>query len=114
MRWLGSFMAKVEKVIEARVDARLAASSPARRRQLDAAILARRRLLLKHMAVGSVVVAIPFSFVVMWAHGNTGGYPVGDWTGTVVSLVVMWVLITGVYVACAFPLRSSRHDRDES
>jgi hypothetical protein len=36
-----SFLAKVEKEIEARVDARLAASRPAPSRQLDAATLAK-------------------------------------------------------------------------
>ena len=42
-----SFLAKVEKEIEARVDARLAASPPARSRRLDAATLAKRRLALR-------------------------------------------------------------------
>jgi hypothetical protein len=65
-----SFLAKVEKEIEARVDARLAASPPARRRQLDAATLAKRRLALKHKALGSVAAAIPFSFVSLWVHAT--------------------------------------------
>ena len=107
-----SFLAKVEREIEARVDARLAASPPARSRQLDAATLARRRLALMYMALGSVAVAIPFSFVSLWAHGNTGGAAIGDWTGTVVSIVVMWILISVVYGFCAFRLRPSRRERD--
>jgi len=109
-----SFLAKVEKVIEARVDARLAAS-PLARRRLDPATLARRRLVLKYMAVGSVAAAIPFTFVSLWAHGNTGnGAAIGDWTGTVVSLVVMWVLIGVVYGLCAFRLLAPRSDRDDN
>ena len=108
-----SFLAKVEKEIDARVDARLAASASPRRRQLDAATLAKRRLTLGYTALGSVAAAIPFSFVVMWAHGNTGGEPVGDWTGTVVSLVVMWILIGVVYGVCAFRLLPRRSERDD-
>jgi hypothetical protein len=107
-----SFLAKVEKEIEARVDARLAASPPARSRQLDAATLAKRRLVLKYMAVGSVAAAIPFTFVSLWAHGNTGRAVIGDWTET--SIVVMWVLIGVVYGVCAFRLLAPRSNGDDS
>jgi hypothetical protein len=110
-----SFLAKIEKVIEARVDARLAASEPARRRQLDAATLAKRRLALKHKALGSVAAAIPFSFVGLWVHGHTGNYAsVGPWTGTIVSLAVMWILIGAVYAVCALRLLPPQSDRDDS
>ncbi len=110
-----SFLAKVENEIEARVEARLAASRPARRRQLDAATLARRRLALKHKALGSVAAAIPLSFVSLWAHGNTGdGSSVGPFTGTIVALAVVWILIGAVYAVCAHRLLPPRSDRDHS
>jgi len=106
-----SFLAKVEKEIDARVDARLAASTPTLPRQLDAATLAKRRLALKYMAVGSVAAAIPFTFVILWAHGNAGRAVFGDWTKT--SIVVMWVLIVAVYGVCAFRLLPRRSERDD-
>jgi hypothetical protein len=102
-----SFLAKVEKEIDARVNARLAASTPALPRQLDAATLAKRRLALKYMAVGSVAAAIPLSLVSLWLNGLTG-------QGMIWSLAVVWILIAAVYVACALPLRPSRRDRDHS
>ena len=101
-----SFLAKVEKVIEARVDARLAASPPARRRQLDAATLARRRLALKYMALGSVGAAIPLSLVSLWLNGLSG-------QGMIWSLAVVWILIAAFYAACALPQRPPRSDRDD-
>jgi hypothetical protein len=107
-------MAKVEKEIEARVEARLAASRPARRRQLDAATLAKRSQALKHKALGSAAAAIPLSFVSLWAHGNTGYSAVGPWTGTIVALAVVWILIGAVYGVCAFRLLPPRKDRDDS
>ncbi len=73
-----SFLAKVEKEIDARVDARLAASASPRRRQGAAA---RRRLALKHMALGSVG-----------------------------ALALVWSLIAAVYVACAVRLRPPPRD----
>jgi hypothetical protein len=102
-----SFLAKVEKEIEARVDARLAASASPRRRRLDAATLARRRLALKYMALGSVAAAIPLSLVSLWLNGLSG-------QGMIWSLAVVWILIAAFYAACALPLRPSRRDRDDS
>jgi hypothetical protein len=108
-----SFLAKVEKEIDARVDARLAASPPARSRQLDGATSAKRRLALKHKALGSVAAAIPFSFVTFWVHGHTGNYAaIGSWTQTIVSLAVMWILIAAVCVVCALRLQPPPDDRE--
>jgi hypothetical protein len=107
-----SFLAKVEKEIEARVDARLAASRPARSRQLDAATLAKRRLALKHKALGSVAAAIPLSFLTLWAHGTANYAAIGPWMGTIVSLAVVWILIAAVYAAYALRLRPPRRDRE--
>lgn len=108
-----SFLAKVEKVIEARVDARLAASAPARRRQLDAATLARRRLALKHMALGSVGAAIPLSVFSLWAYNEARFHWMSP-VEMILLLALVWTLIVAVYVACALPLRSPRRDRDHS
>src|SRR5262245_3714190 len=95
---VASFLAKVEKEIEARVDARLAASRSTPRRQLDAAALAKRRLALKHKALGSAAAAVPFSFVSLLAHGLTGGVEaIGPWTGTIVVLAIAWIVIGAVY-----------------
>ena len=101
-----SFLAKVEKEIEARVDARLTGSPPVPSRQLDAATLARRRLALKHMALGSVGAAIPLSIFSRWMYDHH--MESGFW---ILSLAVVWILIAAVYVACALPLRSRRGDR---
>ena len=102
-----SFLAKVEKEIEARVAARLAASRPAPSRQLDAATLAKRRLALRHTALGSVGAAIPLSIFSRWVylHDMSPGF----W---ILSLALVWFLIGAVYVACALRLRPPQSDRD--
>ncbi len=111
---LESVLAKAAKEIDARLDPRLAASRPPRPRQLDAATLAKRRQALKHKALGAVAAAIPLSFVALWAHGNTGNAPIGPWTGTIVSLVAVWIVIGVVYAFCALGLQPPRSDRDDS
>jgi hypothetical protein len=74
-------------------------------RQLDPATLAKRRLALKHKALGSAAAAIPFSVVSLFAHGITGnGASIGPWTTTVVFIAVAWILIAVVYVVCALRL----------
>jgi hypothetical protein len=103
-----SFLAKVEKEIEARVDARLAASPPARRRQLDAATLAKRRLALKYMALGSGAAAIPLSIFTIAVSGVNRISVVG----TIEALAVVWSLIAAVYAACALRLRPPQSDRE--
>jgi hypothetical protein len=110
-----SFLAKIEKVIEARVDARLAASAPAPSRRLDAVTLARRRLALKYMAVGSVGAAIPLSLFSVWVYEERGRY-LGSLSPSemILTLALVWILIVAVYVACALRLRPSRRDRDGS
>jgi hypothetical protein len=112
---LESVLAKAAKEIDARLDPRLAPSRPPRPRQLDAATLAKRRQALKHKALGAVAAAIPLSFVALWAHGNTAnGATIGPWTGTIVSLAAVWILIGVVYAFCALGLMSQQSDRDDS
>lgn len=98
-----SFLAKVEKEIDARVEARLADPRSAPRRQLDPATLAKRRQMLNHMALGSVVAAIPLSFVIF----------ANQWQQDAERAVVLvWIFIAAVYAACAVRLRPPRRDRD--
>jgi hypothetical protein len=85
-----SFLAKIEKEIEARVDARLAQSSPPRSRPLDPAKLAKRRLALRYTALGTVAAGIPLSW-------PSGGLPQAFGIDLVPHLVVVWILIAAVH-----------------
>ena len=92
-----SFLAKVEKEIDARVEARLADTQRrARRRQLDPVTLAGRRHMLKHMALGSVAAGIPLSFVTFAIDFHAGAER---------AVVLMWIVIAAVYAACAIRFR---------
>ncbi len=92
-----SFLAKVEKEIDARVEARLADSQPrVRRRELDPVTLAKRRQMLKHMALGSVAAAIPLSFVTFAIDFHAGAER---------AVVLLWIVIAAVYAACAIRFR---------
>jgi hypothetical protein len=101
-----SFLSKVEKEIAARVDARLAESLPRpRKRELDPATLARRRLILRSATVGSVGVAIPLSFLIL----DLNPY---NQAGVRVALIVVWILIAAVYTVVSAFLRPSGRDRE--
>jgi hypothetical protein len=95
-----SFLAKVEKEIDTRVDARLAASRPATMQRPDVATYARQRLALKHMAIGSGAAAIPLSVVALALH-SPGRISTG---GAIEIIVVVWILIAAIYAACALRL----------
>lgn len=92
-----SFLAKVEKEIEARVDARLADQPPTRSRQLEPVTPAKRRLALKYMALGSGAAAIPLGFMIWRMNPHELG-----------PVVVVWSLIAVVYAACALRLDQGR------
>jgi hypothetical protein len=98
-----SFLAKVEKEIEARIEARLANPPAARRRQVDPATMAKRRLMLNHMALGSLAAGIPLSFVVFAIQWQPGAER---------AVVLVWILIAAVYAVCAIRLRPSRRDHE--
>jgi hypothetical protein len=102
-----SFLAKIEKEIEARVDARLANPPPPRSRELDPATLAERRLSLRYMALGTVTAGIPwsfFSFAVMYRDVTLGP--------RLLELSFGWTLSAAVYaVAAALCRRQWRRDR---
>jgi hypothetical protein len=102
-----SFLAKVEKEIEARIEARLAESLPRPRgRRLDPATAAKRRLMVQHMAVGSVAAAIPLSLIVLSMN------PYTSQGGVRAALILVWILIAAAYVVASALLRPSRHDRE--
>jgi hypothetical protein len=98
-----SFLAKVEKEIDARIEARLADRRSAPRRQLDPATLAKQRQALKHMALGSVGAAIPLSFVIFAVEWQPGAEK---------AAVLVWIFIAAVYVASAIRLRPPRRNRE--
>jgi polyferredoxin len=99
-------LAKAEKEIEARVDARLADRPRPRRRELDPATLAKRRLALKYAALGSVAVGIPLTWL--------GWYMINMyWHNPFPGLVIVWILIAAVYAAVSVVcLGPSRRDRE--
>jgi len=101
-----SFLVKVEKEIERRVETRLA-DQPSAPGQLDAATLANRRLALRNMALGSGAAAIPLSVLVMAVNGPNRISAVG----TIEALVVVWILIAAVYAACALRLHPPHDHR---
>jgi hypothetical protein len=97
-----SFLAKVEKELDARIEARLAASSPRpRSRQVDPATLAKRRQMLKHMALGSVGAAIPLSFATFAVQWHPGAER---------AVVLVWIALAVLYAACAIQLRPPPSD----
>jgi len=98
-----SFLAKVEKEIDTRVEARLTDRRSAARREPDPATLAKRRQLLNHMALGSAVGTIPLGFLIFALPGQPGGER---------AVVLVWILIASVYAACAVRLRPPRRDRE--
>jgi len=101
-----SFLSKVEKEIDARVEARLAEAPPRlRKRELDPATLAKRRLILRSATVGSVGVAIPLSFLIL----DLNPY---NQAGVRVALIVVWILIAAVYTVVSAFLRPSGRDSE--
>jgi hypothetical protein len=101
-----SFLAKIEKEIDARVEARLADPPPTRSRQLEPITLAKRRLALKYMTLGSAAAAIPLSITIFRAE------PFGPTGPKLLPIVLWWILFAAVYGAAAFLLRPSRRDRE--
>ena len=91
-----SFLARIDKQIEARVDERLAAA-PRQRRQVDPARLSRYRIALGGAAAGSAVVGIPLSLIAARALSDNGNGPR--------ALLVFWVVVLAVYGLAAYRLR---------
>ena len=91
-----SFLARIDKQIEARVDERLAAA-PRQRRPVDPARLSRYRIALGGAAAGSAVAGIPLSLIAARALGDNGNGPR--------ALLVFWVVVLAVYGLAAYRLR---------
>jgi hypothetical protein len=73
--------------------------------------LAKRRLLLKHMALGSVGAAIPMSIFSVWVNARGGSFGMSH-ERMIVSLALVWILIAAAYTACALRLRPPRRNRE--
>jgi hypothetical protein len=91
-----SFLAKIDKQIEARVDERLASLAKPRRR-VDPARLSKWRVAVAGSAVGSVVVGLPLTLIAASA--------LSDGTGRAGRLIWIWVVIVAVYGLAAYRLR---------
>jgi hypothetical protein len=89
-----SFLAKIDKHIEARVEERLARPV---RRPVDPARLHKYRTALAGAAVGSVVAGVPLTLVT-WGWVNQFG-------GSHKPLVAIWVVLLAVYGLAAYRLR---------
>ena len=92
-----SFLSKIDKHIEARVEQRLASVTRPVRRPVDPARLRKYRTALAGAAIGSVVAGAPLSFATWWLLKDAGGNPA--------PLVVIWVVLLAVYGLAAFRLR---------
>jgi hypothetical protein len=94
-----SFLARIEKQIDARVDERLAAvggRSRRPRRPTDPVRLGRYRSALAGAVAGSVVVGVPLTILAahLLSAGRTGN-----------RLIVLWVVLLVVYGLAAYRLR---------
>jgi len=92
-----SFLAKIDKHIEARVEERLASVARPVRRPVDPARLRKYRTALAGAAMGSVVAGVPLTLVT-WRWANQFG-------GSHKALVAIWVVLLAVYGLVAFRLR---------
>jgi hypothetical protein len=91
-----SFLAKIDKQIEARVDERLA-SQPRRRKPVDPARQRTLRIALASAAGGSVVVGLPLTLIAASALSKS--------TGHAGRLLWIWVVLVAVYGLAAYRLR---------
>jgi hypothetical protein len=91
-----SFLAKIDKQIDARVDARLA-SQPRRRKPVDPARQRTLRFALAGAAAGSVVVGLPLTLIAANALSVS--------TGHAGRLLWIWVVLVAVYGLAAYRLR---------
>jgi hypothetical protein len=92
-----SFLAKIDKHIEERVEQRLASAPRRSRRPLDPVRLGKYRTALAGAAIGSVVGGVPFALVAWSLMRQFGSNPA--------LLVVIWVVLLAVYGLAAYRLR---------
>jgi hypothetical protein len=91
-----SFLEKIDKHIEARVDERLARGKKSRS-PMDAARLRTWRVALAGAAAGSVVVGLPLTLIAASALSRVNGH--GD------RLALIWVVLAAIYGLAAYQLR---------
>jgi hypothetical protein len=92
-----SFLAKIDKHIEARVEERLASVTRPVRRPVDPVRLSKHRTVLAGAAAGSVVAGVPLTVVAWHLMRQLGDNPA--------PLVVIWVVLLAVYGLAAYRLR---------
>jgi hypothetical protein len=92
-----SFLAKIDRQIEARVDERFAAVTKPRRRSVDPVRLSKYRIAVASAAAGTVVVGLPLTLIAATALSDTGRGPK--------PLFLIWVVLLAVYGLAAFRLR---------
>ena len=90
-----SFMRKIDDQIRARVDAHLASVPQPKTRPAppDPAVLARRRSVLAGVAIGAAGAGLPLT---MFA------YRMGEYQGDRGFLVIIWFVVTVIYIATGF------------
>lgn len=91
-----SFLAKIDKQIEARVDERIGTMTRPARRPVDPVRLSKYRIALAGAAAGSVVVGVPLTLIA----ANSLRY-----TGEPTKLLWIWVVLVAVYGLAAHRLR---------
>ncbi len=97
-----SFLAKIDKQIEARVDERLASlAGPGRltrrRRPANPARLGKLRIALAGAGAGMILAGLPLTLVAAHSMNQTGVGPKG--------LVWIWVVLVAIYGLAAYRLR---------
>lgn len=92
-----SFLAKIDKQIEARVDQQLAGRTRRRRRPADPVRLGKWRFALAGAVAGSVVVGLPLTLIAASALNNGAG--------RAGRLIWIWVVLVAVYGLAAYRLR---------
>ena len=95
-----SFLAKLDKQIEARVEDRIASMGTAgrvRRRPVNEQRRSKFRVALAGAATGTVIVGVPLTFVAGAALSMSGSGPA--------PLLMIWVVLLAVYGLAAYWLR---------
>jgi hypothetical protein len=90
-----SFLAKIDNEISARIDARLAATPRARRRDSDPVAAARRRGVATGLVLGTIVTGVPLTSVAVYIGNNA------HWIAWQSKLWLFWAVMAIVYGAGA-------------
>jgi hypothetical protein len=92
-----SFLAKIDKHIEERVEQRLASVPKRARRPVDPVRLGKYRAALAGAVAGSVVAGVPLTLVALTWLSDLGQNPS--------PLILIWVVLLAVYGLAAYRLR---------